>query len=145
MRFFASFFAAAMVGIAFAYFNYKFSRFNFIDFSQAVLYSQSEIFAPQDEAYITLIFSSSQESASAIAKRINNRRNLTILAIDLAQNRESCDDFSGAKSRVICLTAGINTLLSYVRRFNIDHSPSAFVIERQKNSLYKQATLVEKF
>ena len=40
----ASFFGAAMIAAAFAYFNYKFSEYKFINFSEWVFYEEKTIF-----------------------------------------------------------------------------------------------------
>jgi hypothetical protein len=137
--FFSSFIVAAMTAATFAYYNHKFSRFNFIDFGEWIFYSgESEIFAPKEEAYIMIVFSSLQEDASDVIKRVRNVKNLPIIAIDLAQNRKP------SENGVIFITAGINALLSVVHRFHITHSPCVLLIERQSGARYKQATFIER-
>jgi hypothetical protein len=135
---FSSFIVAVMVAASFAYFNYKFSRFNFIDFSEWIFYTgDNEIFAPKEEAYVLLVYSGMQEEATSIIRRVRNKNNLTVLAVDLAQGRKP------SENGVIYLTAGMNSLLNVVHRFHIVRSPSALLIERQKGALYKQGTLRE--
>ncbi|MDR0665395.1 MAG: hypothetical protein LBF86_07755 [Helicobacteraceae bacterium] len=135
---FSSFFVAAMAAASFVYYNYKFSRFNFIDFGQWTFYTgDGDIFAPTEEAYILIIYSEMQEDARSVIKRVKNVKNLTILAVDLAQGRKPSEN--GA----IYMTAGINTLLNVVHRFHITKSPSVLLLERQKGDLYKQGTLIE--
>jgi len=43
---FASFFGALMIAGAFAYFNYRFSQYKFIDFGRWIYYQKSDIFIP---------------------------------------------------------------------------------------------------
>ncbi|MDR2639734.1 MAG: hypothetical protein LBC09_07865 [Helicobacteraceae bacterium] len=136
---FSSFFAAIMIAASFAYYNYKFSRFNFINFGEWVFYTgDNEIFAPKEEIYILLVFSGAQEDAKSILRRYKNDKRLPVLAVDLAQGRKP------SEGGVIYLTAGINTLLGVVHRFRVTSSPSALLIERQKGDLYKQKTLIER-
>ena len=54
----ASFFGAAMIAAAFAYFNYKFSEYKFIDFSEWVFYEDQALFIPTRERYLVLFYSS---------------------------------------------------------------------------------------
>ncbi|GHV03625.1 hypothetical protein AGMMS50229_03210 [Campylobacterota bacterium] len=127
-----------MVAIAFAYANYRFARLHFIDFSEWVFYTgDGTVFEPMDDSYILLFYSSLQSDAPTIAKAINNKNGFPILALDLAQTRLNSQD------NVIYITAGINTLLPVLRRFNVIYSPSVMLIERQKGALFKQSTLVE--
>jgi hypothetical protein len=136
--FFSSFVVAAMAASCFVYFNYKFSRFNFVNFSEWTFYTgDGETFSPKEEAYILLVYSSLQEDADGAITRIRNVKNLPIVAIDLAQNRKP------SKDGAIYVTAGINVLLNVVHRFHITRSPSVLLIERQNGFLYKQETLVE--
>ena len=53
---FASFFGAFMIAGSFAYFNYKFSEYKFINFNKIVLYSKSDIFEAKDDYYIMIIY-----------------------------------------------------------------------------------------
>lgn len=127
-----------MVGAAYAYFNYTFSRFNFINFSEWVFYTgDGTIFEPEEPRYIVLFHSSLQGDVSQVLKKVNNKAGYPVLAIDLSQNRRP------GQEDTIHLTAGINTLLKVIARFRVTHSPSVLLIERQKNTLYKQATLLE--
>ena len=45
---FGSFFGAAMIAVAFAYSNYRFSQYKFVDFAKLVFYEKSEIFTPKE-------------------------------------------------------------------------------------------------
>ncbi|MDR2151693.1 MAG: hypothetical protein LBO72_02625 [Helicobacteraceae bacterium] len=135
---FSSFFVAALAAACFVYYNYKFSRFNFIDFSEQVFYTgDGDLFFPSEDAYILLIYSDPQEDAKSIVKRVKNVKNLPILALDLAQGRKP------SENGIIYMTAGINTLLRVVHRFNVTKSPSVLLLQRQKGALYKQGTLIE--
>ncbi len=128
---FASFFGAAMVAGAFAYYNYKFSQYRFIDFKETILYTKKDIFQPVDERYIVVVYSSHMgEIGKALGALASKER---VLAIDLYQKRRESD------KRVIYLTAGTNTLLKIIHRFHIREVPSYFLIKRQNDKgLYKQ-------
>lgn len=131
---FASFFGAAMVASAFAYFNYKFSQYNFIDFSENIFYTKSEIFTPTKEEYIVIIFSSNMQDFKELEKYYKDRK---ILAIDLYQRRFPSTE------KVTYISAGMNTLLKFIQRFNIYEVPSIFLIERVKKSNYKQMSMIK--
>lgn len=136
---FSSFFAAFAVAGAYGYYNYKFSRFHFVDFSELVFYTgDGTVFEPVEESYILFLYSSLQGGFEEFKSRINNSGGVTILVVDLAQTRrESADN-------VIYITAGINTLLPLIRRFNVLHSPSVMLIKREKGTLFKQESRLEK-
>lgn len=131
---FASFFGAAMIAGAFAYFNYKFSEYKFIDFSEWVFYEKQEIFTPDAERYVVVFFSSKNpktvETLSAASA------NYPVIAIDLYQQRFE----SGESIRFIA--GGSNTVLKFVQRFNIYHVPSVFIIKKVKERLYKQDSMI---
>ena len=131
---FASFFGALMIASAYAYFNYKFSEFKFIDFDKWIFYEKKDIFKPKDRKYIVILFSSRKDNLRKIAKKIKNR--YKILAIDIYQKR-----FENSK-KVIYLTAGINRLIAFIQRFNIYTVPSIFIIKRVKNGKYKQDSMI---
>jgi hypothetical protein len=134
----ASFFAAFMAASAYGYYSYKFSRLNFVDFGEWVFYTgDGDIFEPNGDMYAVLFYSALQEEAMNVLRRVNNAKQLPVLAIDLSQSRQP------SINNVVFVTAGINTLLPLLRRFNITHSPSLMLIKREKGALYKQATLVE--
>ncbi len=132
---FASFFGALMIASAYAYFNYKFAEFKFIDFDKWIFYEKRDIFKPSQESYVVIIFSSHKDNLDKIIKKVKNK--MKILAIDIYQKR-----FKNSK-RVIYLTSGINTLIAFIQRFNIYHIPSLFIIKRVKNSKYKQNSPIE--
>ena len=134
---FASFFGAALIAGAFAYFNYKFSKYKFIDFGQFVFYEASDIFIPKRDRYIVIFFSSKEPNA---AKKIASLQLKTpILAIDYYNNRiKSTKD-------TIFLRSGTNTSLKFIQRFNIYDEPSMFVIKKVSGSLYKQDSMIRKF
>jgi len=52
---FASFFGAAMIAAAFAYFNYKYSQYKFINFKEMILYTKSQLFVPATAGTNTLL------------------------------------------------------------------------------------------
>ncbi|WP_201352427.1 hypothetical protein [Hydrogenimonas urashimensis] len=132
---FASFFGAAMIALAFGYFNYKYSQYKFINFKETILYTKSKLFEPKKERYIVVIYSSHMgdiDRALAPLKRKNS-----VLAIDLYQQRRE------SEPGVVYLTAGTNTLLKIIHRFHIREVPSYFMIEKQnEKGLYKQASKI---
>ncbi len=132
----ASFFGAAMVAGAFAYFNYKFSEYKFIDFKDFVYYEKNDIFKPSKEEYI-IVFYSSREKGT-MDKLANLNLNLPILAIDY-YNRVRTNT-----SKTTFLRSGTNTSLKFIQRFNIYNSTSIFFIKKVKDSLYKQDSMIRK-
>lgn len=132
----ASFFGAAMVAGAFAYFNYKFSEYKFIDFKDFVYYEKSDIFKPDKEEYIVVFYSSREKNT--MDKLANLNLNLPILAIDYYNKvRPNTNTTTFIRS-------GTNTSLKFIQRFNIYNSPSVFFIKRTKDSLYKQDSMIRK-
>ena len=59
---FASFIGAALVAGVFAYNNYRFSRYKFVNFNELVFYEHAQIFAPQDDKFLLVVFSSNQSN-----------------------------------------------------------------------------------
>ncbi|MDH5464005.1 MAG: hypothetical protein OEW60_00170 [Thiovulaceae bacterium] len=126
---FASFFGTAMIAIAFAYFNYKFSQYKFVDFSKWILYQKSDLFKPTHPNYTVLFYNSRVNTPKKILplKQKNH-----ILAIDFAQNKFASDQ------NITYVTAPTKVLLNIIQRFNIYETPSVFLIKQSKESLYKQ-------
>ncbi len=125
-----------MVASIYAYYSHLYSRFHTVDFNEWVLYSGDEqVFVPQNEHYVLLFYSSYQEPVESVLARLHNPDSLPVLALDLSQSR------APTESGVIYVTAGINTLLNYLRRFGIERSPTAIVLEQQGGTLYKQDSL----
>ncbi len=132
----ASFFGAAMIAGAFAYFNYKFSEYKFIDFSQWIFYEKNDIFKPTEEKYIVVFYSSKEQGT--MDKLAKVRLNIPVLAIDYYnQVRENTKNTTFLRS-------GTKTSLDFIQRFNIYESPSIFFIKRSKDSLYKQDSMIRK-
>ena len=131
----ASFFGAAMIAGAFAYYNYEFSKYKFFDFSQTSFYQKSELFTPEDEKYTVLVYSSNMQKVEDIVPNIKDDNK--ILAIDLYQKR-----FKEEES-IIYITSGMNTLLKFIQKFNIYDVPCVFEIVKQKKLKYKQNTRIE--
>ena len=131
----ASFFGAAMVAGAFAYYNYEFSKYKFFDFSQTTFYQKNDLFTPKDEKYTVLVYSSNMQKVEDIVKNIKDDNK--ILAIDLYQKRFKEED------SIIYLTSGMNTLLKFIQKFNIYDVPCVFEIVKQKKLKYKQNTRIE--
>jgi len=132
----ASFFGAAMIAGAFAYFNYKFSQYKFIDFKEWVFYEKSDIFVPKSDKYIVVFYSSKENDT--MDKLANTDLNLPILAIDY-YNRVRKNT-----KTTIFLRSGTKTSLDFIQRFNIYNSPSIFIIKKTKDTLYKQDSMIRK-
>ena len=132
----ASFFGAAMIAIAFAYFNYKFSEYKFIDFKEWTFYEKSELFTPNADKYIVVFYSSREKDTMELLAKMD--LNLPILAIDYYnQVRENTQTTTFLRS-------GTKNSLAFIQRFNIYESPSIFFIKKHKDSLYKQDSMIRK-
>ena len=132
---FASFFGALMIGSAYAYFNFKFSEYRFIDFNQITLYSKDDIFVPKEERYVVLFFNSNNKR---LLKKIQEvERGVTVLAIDLNQKRFQ------SNNRVIFLTSSMNMLLQIIQKFNVYGVPTFLTIKKENNAIYKQDSAVK--
>ena len=123
-----------MIAGAFAYYNYKFSEFKFFNFKENIFYKKSDIFIPKDEIYTVMIYSSNMSDKDKLLQKLKTTHK--ILAIDLYQHRFK------EENSIIYLTAGINTLLKMVQKFNIYNVPVAFEIKKFNNVLYKQNTKI---
>ena len=132
----ASFFGAAMIAAAFAYFNYKFSEYKFIDFSKWIFYEKKDIFKPNAKKYVVVFYSSKEKGT--MQQLANTKLNLPILAIDYYNQVQK-----NSKNTTF-LRSGTKTSLSFIQRFNIYESPSIFFIKKQKDSLYKQDSMIRK-
>jgi hypothetical protein len=131
----SSFFGAAMIAATYAYFNYTFSRFHFIDFKKEIFYTNNDIFYPRLDSYTVVIYSSKKEDFSFIKKKIKTDKK--ILVIDLDKNRQK------AKNNIIFITSNINTLLPIINRFKIFSVPVVFDIKKIKNFNYKQNSKIQ--
>ena len=132
----ASFFGAAMIAGAFAYFNYKFSEYKFINFKEWIFYEKSDIFVPHAKKYI-IVFYSSRERGT-MDKLASTNLNIPILAIDYynkVQKNTQTTTF---------LRSGTKNSLNFIQRFNIYESPSIFIIKKHKDTLYKQDSMIRK-
>ena len=125
-----------MIAAAFAYFNYKFSEYKFIDFKEWVFYEKSDIFTPTQEKYIVVFYSSKEPKV--MEQLAHTDLNIPIIAIDYYnQVREN-------SSTTTFLRSGTNTSLKFIQRFNIYNSPSIFFIKKHKDFLYKQDSMIRK-
>ncbi len=132
----ASFFGAAMIAAAFAYFNYKFSEYKFINFKEFVFYEKSDIFKPTADKYIVVFYSSKTKNTMDKLAKID--LNLPILAIDYYNNvRQNSENTTFLRS-------GTKISLKFIQRFNIYESPSIFIIKKSKDALYKQDSMIRK-
>ncbi len=132
----ASFFGTLMIATAFAYFNYKFSEYKFIDFKEWIFYEKNDIFIPTHDKYIVVFYSSKEKDT--MQDLANTDLNTPIIAIDyynaVRQNSKT----------TTFLRSGTKTSLSFIQRFNIYESPSIFFIKKSKDSLYKQDSMIRK-
>ncbi|MBR8463197.1 hypothetical protein KDD93_01230 [Campylobacter sp. faydin G-24] len=132
---FGSFFGAAMIAIAFAYNDYRFSKFKFIDFSQMIFYEKSKIFTPNQDKYLLVVFSSNQLGLDKILKE--QKRDLPIVAVDVFQKREE------SNATLSYVSSDINTILKLIRTLNITNVPSSVEIIRQNGQIYKQYSQIK--
>ena len=132
----ASFFGAAMIAAAFAYFNYKFSEYKFINFKEWTFYEKSDIFTPTADKYIVVFYSSREKDTMDLLA--NTNLNIPILAIDYYNKVRP-----NSKTTTF-LRSGTKNSLSFIQRFNIYESPSIFFIKKHKESLYKQDSMIRK-
>ncbi len=130
----ASFFGAGMIAIAFAYFNYKFQEYKFIDFSQWLVYEKAQIFTPDEERYLVVFYSSKQTGTVENLNKLRAKHK--ILAIDYYQQ-----DYP-SNQHVTYVRSGTNTILKIIQRFNIYKVPSVFIIRKVKEGLYKQDSII---
>jgi len=130
----ASFFGAGMIAIAFAYFNYKFQEYKFIDFDKWLVYKKADVFTPTEEQYLVVFYSS--KKAGTVENLNKLRPKHKILAIDYYQQ-----NFPSTE-HVTYVRSGTNTILSIVQRFNIYKTPSVFIIKKVKEGLYKQNSII---
>ena len=132
----SSFFGAAMIAGAFAYFNYKFSEYKFIDFNEWVFYEKSDIFTPKEDKYVVVFYSSKDKNTAQLLE--NTRLKLPIIAIDYY------NEIKKNTNGVTFLRSGTKNSLAFIHRFNIYDSPSIFFIKKIKDSLYKQDSMIRK-
>jgi hypothetical protein len=130
----ASFFGAAMIAAAFAYFNYKFSEYKFIDFNDWVFYQEKAIFIPTEPYYIVVFYSS--KLPGTVEKLTQAKAKYPIIAIDYYQKAPP------STPNITFLRGGTDTSLKFIQRFNIYHSPTVFTIKKNKETLYKQDSMI---
>ena len=133
---FASFIGAAMVAATFAYDNYRFSQYKFVNFSELVFYEQAQIFAPQDDEFLLVVFSSNQSDWKEILKTSN--KDLKIVAVDLLQKRAPSD------GNINFVASDINTILKLMHVLNITSLPASVELKAQKGGIYKQDSKINK-
>jgi len=133
---FASFFGAALIAGAFAYFNYKFSEYKFIDFSKFVFYTSNDIFQPTNQKYIVVFFSSKEQDAKEKIAKLPFKT--PILAIDYYNQKIQ------STKNVVFLRSGTNTALKFIQRFNIYDEPVVFLLKQERGKRYKQDSMIRK-
>lgn len=125
-----------MIAASFAYFNYKFSEYKFIDFKEWTFYEKSDIFTPKEDKYIVVFYSSREKDTMQLLADIN--LTLPILAVDYYNRvRENT-------TSTTFLRSDAKNSLAFIQRFNIYESPSIFFIKRSKKTLYKQDSMIRK-
>jgi len=132
----ASFFGSAMIAGAFAYFNYKFSEYKFIDFNKWVFYEKSDIFIPKKDKYIVVFYSSKAKGTMDKLAKVD--LNIPIIAIDYY------NEVRQNSKNTTFLRSGTKNSLNFIQRFNIYESPSIFIIKKNKDSIYKQDSMIRK-
>ncbi len=132
---FSSFFGALMVAGAFFYYNYRFSQFKFINFSNEILYEKNDIFQPKKNEYTLLIFSSKMSNIDTLLSKIDKK--YPIIALDVFQHR-----FKNRKN-VIFVTTGINRIIKIIQKLNVNKIPVVVGIRRYNKFLFKQDTSLE--
>lgn len=132
----SSFFGAAMIAASFAYFNYKFSEYKFIDFKEFLFYEKRDIFTPNAEKYIVVFYSSKDKTTAELLSNID--LNYPILAIDYYN-----EIYENSKNTTF-LRSGTKTSLNFIQRFNIYDAPSIFFIKKTKEQIYKQDSMIRK-
>jgi len=125
-----------MIAGAFAYFNYKFSEYKFINFKDFVYYEKSDIFEPKAERYIVVFYSSREKDTPKELAKLNLK--MPILAIDYYNKA-----YKNSKHTTF-LRSGTTTSLKFIQRFNIYNVPSIFFIKKVKDTLYKQDSMIRK-
>ncbi|NPA54841.1 MAG: hypothetical protein GXO40_00570 [Epsilonproteobacteria bacterium] len=119
-----------MVAAAFFYYNFKFAQFKFIDFSNVVMYTNSDIFVPHKDHYYVLVYSSKMNNPQDLIVKLPHK--YPILAIDFYGQRHK------PLKNVIFLRAGTNALIKIIQKFNIYQVPIYFEIIRYNKNLFKQ-------
>lgn len=132
----ASFFGTALIATAFAYFNYKFAEYKFINFKDWTFYEKSAIFQPKATKYIVVFYSSKQPNTTKMLSHVD--LNYPILAIDYYNQAHK------NSKHTTFLRSGTKNSLLLIQRFNIYNVPSIFFIKRIKDSLYKQDSIIMK-
>lgn len=137
--------AAPVVGViiaalAYYYYDSHYTRFVKVNFDDWVLYTNNALFAPKDERYLLVFYSSNVPEQEQFLKALPRSVDAVIVAIDFAQNRDLV-----STSDIIYVTSGINTLLHYTQHFRIRHVPTIVEVYKQKNThaFYQSAPLQE--
>ena len=119
---------------AFFYFQYTYTKFKIVDFSECVFYGKEFIFTPTDEQYIVLLYNSKVSKFAPLAKEAQSEfGDAVVLAIDYHQNTAQ-----SGENGIVALSAGMDTLLKFSAIFKIDKVPSAFKIKKKSISKYAQ-------
>jgi hypothetical protein len=137
----SSFFGALMVAGTFAYFNYKFSEYQFLNFSEWNFYTKNDIFSPKEDRYLVIIYSSRDQLSIKEIQKIETKT--PIILIDFYQDINKNAFVINSKNFNFIKT-GTNTFLKVAQRFNIYETPTLFFIKKIRENLYKQDSTVQK-
>ncbi len=132
---FSSFGGALLIAATFAYDNYRFSKYKFIDFSKTILYEKTNLFVPQKNYYYFLIFSSKMDNVSNLINKLPKK--YPIITLDIYGKVYS------NKKGIIFVRAGTNTIIKIIRKFNIKKVPCYFGLKKYDKKLYKQDTNIK--
>jgi len=132
---FSSFVGALLVAGFFAYDNYRFAKFKFINFNQTILYTKNDIFTPKQNHYYMLVFSSKMSNIDTLLSKIS--KNYPIIVVDMYQK------VYNSKKNLIFVRTGTNTIISIIRKFNIKEVPVYFEIKRYNKNLFKQNSILK--
>ncbi|NOQ30595.1 MAG: hypothetical protein GQ570_05675 [Helicobacteraceae bacterium] len=130
----SSFFGAAMIAGAFAYYNHKFTEYKFVNFKDFTFYEEKVKFIPTKEKYLVVFYSSKTNNIVEQIKKLDNP--LPILAVDYSQKRIP------STSDATFIRSGTGTTLKFIQRFNIYNIPTIFIIKKFKDNLYKQDSMI---
>jgi len=125
-----------MIAAAFAYFNFKFSEYKFIDFKEWIFYEKSDVFFPTADKYVVVFYSSREKDTMKLLSQ--TKLKLPILAIDYY------NEVRQNTANTTFLRSGTKNSLNFIQRFNIYESPSIFFIKKSKDTLYKQDSMIRK-
>jgi hypothetical protein len=133
---------AVAIAIALGYYNHKFSQYKFIDFNEFIGYTNNDIFKPNSNNYLIIIYNSRDIESIKKLNNLNIKSSTQVIAIDYFQ---SLQNLNIGEANLSQIKFGTETFLKLVNRFHIYNLPSIFSIELIKNSRYKQNSEIYTF